>query len=175
VVLDGDRIERGADLGWAEAQARASAGIHAAYPAEPDRRKAVHDLLIGDLLPDLAQAAMQLGLDPAQAAQWVATRSQKGLSLAPSVGVYAEMFHGRHSDPATAWERNDVLDMVFLSCAAAYADVVVCERHAAGVLNNAVARLGRSTRAYRRLRDTVPVIEEMLNENQQNREQSRLP
>jgi hypothetical protein len=52
----------------------------------------------------------------------------------------------------------DLTDMIYLSCAAGYADYVVCERATAGTLREAVRRRGGGTQVFRRLQDAVPVI-----------------
>lgn len=162
VMLDGSPVERGLDLGWAEGQGLAGAALRSAGLGVRDRRVMVDLMLAEDLLSEAGWAAMCAGLDPAGMAAWLVGPGRRAFAGAPSVGVYAEVFRGRHADPSTGWERNDLHDMVYLSCAAGYADVVVCERHEAGVLNAAASRLGRPRRAFRRLRDAVPVVESML-------------
>lgn len=57
---------------------------------------------------------------------------------------------------------NDLTDMFYLSCAAGYADIVVCERYAAAALSRGQRRLGRTPNAFCTLRETVPQIEAAL-------------
>lgn len=52
---------------------------------------------------------------------------------------------------------------MYLSCAAGYADVVVCERHVRTALHQSLRRLGRSTQVFRRLSDVIEPIAELLN------------
>jgi hypothetical protein len=80
----------------------------------------------------------------------------------PATGVFREMLHERHLNKGTVWRHNDLTDMVYLSCAAGYADFVVCERHMGNVLTQGLKRLRRPTLVFRRLRDAVPAIEGRL-------------
>ena len=52
----------------------------------------------------------------------------------PAVGLFREVLHSRHLNKGTTWRPNDLTDMIYLSCAAGYAD-------------------------YRRLTDAVAAIE----------------
>ncbi|MCX5606670.1 hypothetical protein OHB39_03540 [Streptomyces sp. NBC_00047] len=72
------------------------------------------------------------------------------------------MLHSRHLNKGTTWRPNDLTDMVYLSCAAGYADFVVCEKHMRDPLQHGLKRLGRSAQVYRQLTDAVVAIEEAL-------------
>ncbi|MFJ7267354.1 hypothetical protein ACIQV3_11990 [Streptomyces sp. NPDC099050] len=72
------------------------------------------------------------------------------------------MLHSRHLNKGTTWRPNDLTDMVYLSCAAGYADFVVCEKHMRDPLQHGLKRTGHSTRIDRRLADAVEVIEPAL-------------
>ncbi|MEU7552898.1 hypothetical protein AB0B01_11125 [Streptomyces sp. NPDC044571] len=52
--------------------------------------------------------------------------------------------------------------VVYLSCATAYADFVVREKHMRDPLQHGLKRTGRSTQVYRRLTDAVAAIQEAL-------------
>jgi hypothetical protein len=93
---------------------------------------------------------------------WLREHGAQGLAELSSAGLFRELSHYRHLNKGTVWKHNDLTDMVYLSCAGAYADVVVCERHMASPLAQGVRRLGAGATVFRRLRDAVPVIEEML-------------
>jgi len=76
--------------------------------------------------------------------------------------MFREVLHERHLNKGTVWRRNDLTDMVYLSCAAGYADFVVCERHMGNVLTQGLKRLRRQPRVFRRLRDAAPAIGDRL-------------
>jgi hypothetical protein len=89
----------------------------------------------------------------------------KDIQQLPATGVFREMLHDRHLNKGTVWRHNDLTDMVYLSCAAGYADFVVCERHMGNVLRQGLKRLSRPTLIFRRLRDAVPAIRERLGDS----------
>jgi hypothetical protein len=70
--------------------------------------------------------------------------------------------HARHLNHGTTWRPNDLTDLLYLSCAAAYADVIVAEGHMAGILRQALGRLTRPASVFKKLRDAVPSIEALL-------------
>ncbi|TFV53905.1 hypothetical protein E4P41_20560 [Geodermatophilus sp. DF01-2] len=136
-------------LHFSEAGSRA-APVFSLEPGAPLRRMAQHAL---------HHAA---GLTPGQMSDWLHGHGAHGLAELPSAGLFRELAHYGHLNTGTAWKGNDLTDMVYLSCAGAYADVVVCERHMASPLAQGVRRLGAGATVFRRLRDAAPAIEEML-------------
>lgn len=52
----------------------------------------------------------------------------------PSLAVFRELAHARLSNSSDPWKANDLYDMLMLSCAAAYCDVVVAEKKMGGYL-----------------------------------------
>ncbi|MFF3264801.1 hypothetical protein ACFYWO_37270 [Streptomyces sp. NPDC002932] len=92
--------------------------------------------------------------------------SFKGLVRAvggsPALGLFREMLHSRHLNKGTTWRTNDLTDMVYLSCAAGYADFVVCEKHMRDPLQRGLRRTGLPTRVDRHLADAVVAIEAAL-------------
>lgn len=89
-------------------------------------------------------------------------RVRRRLWQLPSLGVYREAVHARHHNRGTTWRPNDLTDLVYLSCAAAYADVVVCEGHMSGILRQGLARLGRPAAVRKTLPEAVPSVEAAL-------------
>jgi len=53
----------------------------------------------------------------------------------PFFALWVDVLGERLSNFQARWESNDLIDMMFLGCAAAYADVVVAERKATNYLN----------------------------------------
>jgi hypothetical protein len=68
------------------------------------------------------------------------------------------MLHDRHLNRGTKWSPNDLTDMVYLSCAAGYADFVVCEQHMRSVLAQGLRRLVRPQHVFRGLQQALPAI-----------------
>ena len=55
----------------------------------------------------------------------------------PFLRLHADALGVRLLNPTTRWEPNDLIDMLYLACAAAYADGVAAERTASRYLNAA--------------------------------------
>lgn len=94
--------------------------------------------------------------------EWVTAGFGTGVGRLRSAAVYRASMHARHLNRGTTWRPNDLVDLVYLSCAAAYADVVVAEGHMSGVLRQALRGLSRTTPVLGRLRDAVPAVEALL-------------
>ena len=56
------------------------------------------------------------------------------------------------------WKSNDLTDLLFLTCAAGYADFVVGERAAISLIQQAQRRLSRPINVFRRLSDLIPAL-----------------
>jgi hypothetical protein len=55
----------------------------------------------------------------------------------------------------TAWKANDLTDLMYLTCAAGYADYVVAERSAISQMRQASKRLKRTDNLYRNLNELI--------------------
>jgi hypothetical protein len=62
----------------------------------------------------------------------------------------------------TRWTANDLMDMTYLCCAAAYADYVVAERHQAGLLSQVSPAEGRRATVFRNLPLAVSALEDTI-------------
>ncbi|MEU6061071.1 hypothetical protein [Streptomyces sp. NPDC047097] len=93
---------------------------------------------------------------------WMTKKAAKDIAALPSLGLFREVFHTRHLKRGTTWRINDCTDMVYLSCAAGYADFVVCERHMREHLSHGLRRMASSTQVFRHLHEAVDAIEERL-------------
>ncbi|WP_211355176.1 hypothetical protein [Blastococcus colisei] len=162
VMLDAERIEPGPDTGWAMANQQFSDWLDGVDRTSQQKRKSIDALLLSDLRTELAEEAHAAGGTLRQFQDWLPDQLFEDIPKLPTTGVFREMLHERHLNKGTVWRHNDLTDMVYLSCAAGYADFVVCERHMGNVLTQGLKRLRRPALVFRRLRDAVPAIEERL-------------
>lgn len=161
-MLDTQQLERGPDTGWAAESQRFSDWLDESGQDSQQKRNAVDSYLLRDMRMELAEegAAAQVPLDLFQ--QWGPKGWVLAVAESPAVGLFREMLHSRHLNRKTTWHPNDLTDMVYLSCAAGYADFVVCEKHMRDPLQHGLKRLGRPARVYRRLAEAVAAIEDVL-------------
>jgi len=76
-------------------------------------------------------------LSPEDAVAVLLPGMQTSTDAMPFLRLYADALGVRLQDHNTPWEPNDLTDMLYLACAAAYADGVAAERRATGYLNAA--------------------------------------
>jgi hypothetical protein len=137
----------------AEAQKRRS--VAAAW-AEPHHRLAVQmrdagtprdhirintlARLATDLETELAGTAHAAGMGDEQFAVWLRNEFDQAIETMPYVRALREVLCHRLSNADDHWSGNDLADLQFLSCAAAYADFVAAERQFGDYLRRAQRR-----------------------------------
>jgi len=161
VMLDHDHIPATPATGWTQTNQQFSDWLDQESRDSQQKRKAVDVLLLQDLQRELAEEAHSSGITPMQMSSWVRQHAVR-LAELPALGVFREILHDRHLNQGLTWHPNDLTDMLYLSTAAAYTDVIVCERTMGSALRGGLTRLGRNTPVFRRLRDAVPALEHML-------------
>ena len=92
---------------------------------------------IGDLGHELPQAVSASGMTPEQFETWLLEQSEDDIATLPFVGRMRDVMHFRLRNPTEAWEANDLVDMMYLPCATAYADYVVAENQTRHYLQRA--------------------------------------
>ncbi|WP_409180128.1 hypothetical protein F9C11_26815 [Amycolatopsis sp. VS8301801F10] len=80
------------------------------------------------------------------------------LTASPMVGLTSELFIRRFIDHQVKWRRNDLIDMFYLSSAAAYADYVCAEAHTGRQLRDIQRALGRRETVFTTLDDLVTTL-----------------
>jgi len=95
-----------------------------------------------------------------------ASVSQLGLQdLADAVtdtrfgGLYTAIMGERHRDPNRRWLPNDLNDVMFLTCAAAYCDYVAAERSTGRQMTQLMSRRGIEPNVYTNLPDLVEALD----------------
>lgn len=161
-MLDTERVEEGPETGWTAASQRFSDWLDELDQDSQQKRRAIDIHIVNDLQQDLAEEAAAAGVSNELFRQWGFKGLVRAIGGSPAVGLFREMLHSRHLNKGTTWRPNDLTDMIYLSCAAGYADFVVCEKHMRDPLQHGLKRMGRSAQVYRRLADAVAAIEEAL-------------
>ncbi|GCB47925.1 hypothetical protein SNL152K_5247 [Streptomyces sp. NL15-2K] len=161
-MLDTQRVEEGPDTGWMAASQRFSDWLDELDQDSQQKRRAIDIHIVKDLQQELAEEAAAADVPKELFRQWGFKGWVRAIGGAPAVGLFREMLQSRHLNKGTTWRHNDLTDIVYLSCAAGYADFVVCEKHMRDPLQHGLKRMGRSAQVYRRLTDAVAAIEELL-------------
>ncbi|GGX97904.1 hypothetical protein [Streptomyces fructofermentans] len=162
VMLDAEHVQPGPETGWVASNQRYSEWLDTQDWDSQQKRRSIDAFLFSDFQRELAEGAYAAGLSLQEVQQWGQKRPVQGFAVLPATGLYREMFHNRHLNKGTKWRRNDLTDMIYLSCAAGYADFVVCERHMREPLEWGVRRLGQTAKVFRRLGEAVSAIGDAL-------------
>jgi hypothetical protein len=139
LLMDPQRIPPEKATGWCNQLAATGRNAQFRRLPTPRRRAAAHVLALHDAMADAPVIALiqHSRLPPEQTAVTLLKGLQERTDTMPFLRLYADALGVRLLNPTTRWEPNDLIDMLYLACAAAYADVVAAERAAARYLNAA--------------------------------------
>ena len=119
-------------------------------------RRVAYGNLILDLPDTLIEVAGMVGI-PVEEVIDRLTSDKELVSRMPFLGQMNQLLFARLRNAAQRWESNDLIDVMFLSCAAGYADVLVGERTTIGYLRQARAPRARAILATS-LREAVDAL-----------------
>ncbi|MFE9388774.1 hypothetical protein [Streptomyces sp. NPDC006784] len=140
---------------WANGLGRLAQFIHE-NPAERDMRLVTVQHMLKDLTLEIAQACLHAELSPAQALQHIGPENVINFfSGLPFLGRVMEIIQVRLRSPSDSWVNHDLNDVLFLACAAGYADFVVAENKTGDLLQRADRFLGSRAQIHLNLRSFV--------------------
>lgn len=159
VLLDGDSIGILPTPGWVQKFQEFTDWLSGQKLTSVQKRKHIELFAIGDTGLEIAEEARFAGLTPDEMGDWIKTRAQGEIKLMPSLGLFGEVLQQKHLNPGTNWNGNDLVDLMYLTSAAGYADYVVGENSLVSQMEQALKRLKRRLNVYRNLRDLVTALE----------------
>ena len=133
----------------------------AKVPTILKKREILRVMLLKDLkLQVVGETAHKYGGTPAEMEQWVESHFDADVRTMRCFGFWSDIYRVKHLNSQTIWRANDLIDMLFLTCAAGYADYVIGERSTTSHLKQAAKRLGRSIKAYSQMDDLVVALQD---------------
>lgn len=100
-----------------------------ANPAQRDMRLVAAAVLLRDLRMELSEACVRAGISTSSFTELVRPETAVDFFAGmPFVGRVLEVTRARLSNPQDTWVNHDLNDLLFLACAAGYADHVVAEK-----------------------------------------------
>jgi hypothetical protein len=93
--------------------------------------------LVHDLAEEVLAAARWSGISETEIKVWLEEKLDDGVSKMPLLGTFHRTVYDRVRNAEAKWEANHFNDIQFLSCAAAYADIVVGEKETSEHLKRA--------------------------------------
>ncbi|MFE3265850.1 hypothetical protein [Streptomyces sp. NPDC059215] len=157
VLMNPDRVPSPVP-GWHEHFNRVS--MDPEFQARSPKQKAIDGraLAISDVVSEGVAAAHSLGIPMEER---LAVELYERIDSMPSLRVYGDAIGHRLAIRAK-WEPNDLIDMLYLGCAAAYADVVVAERVATNYLQRSWTGGYRACPVVAKLPDAVEKVSYLL-------------
>jgi len=139
LLMDTQRIPPEKTSGWCDQLAATGRNTEFRELPTGRRRTAACILALNDAIADAPVIALiqRSGLPVEQVAVTLLQGLQEQTDTMPFLRLYADALGVRLLNPTTRWEANDLVDMLYLACAAAYADGVAAERTAAQYLSTA--------------------------------------
>lgn len=114
---------------WAFSEKMAESGL-----LSSQKRGSAFRRMVGDMSPDIEIAYLGVGRNPLGFGEWFESLDREAFSGVPYLNRWYTVFGERLSNPQQPWEANDLMDLLYLPCAAAYCDVVVTEKSMAHYL-----------------------------------------
>jgi hypothetical protein len=141
-VIDPEAIGEGGDEAPDEAWARYFAGLavqlHAADESAETLWRVANSNLLVDLLDDVVRVALLANVAPEEVINRLSAPDDP-ISRMPFLAQMRQLLFARLCNETQQWQANDLIDILFLTCAAGYADVVAAERQTVAHLAQARA------------------------------------
>jgi hypothetical protein len=150
-----------ASIKWVEANQNAGQAAHDQNLSLEQTRKFAHGRFLVDLTTEVSEAASVSGLDTEQFDAWLKS-SYAAISKLPMLAHYREVLFRRIRNYDERWHPNDLVDMLYLSCGAGYADIVIGEKRISHYLTKASAHVPTGAFVTRLLTDAVEHLDRLL-------------
>ncbi len=130
------------------------------FQARKARQKIIDGraMAIVDVAPEALSVSQRIGIP---APEYVSVALYEEIDSMPFMRLYGDVIGHRLANRAR-WEANDLVDILFLGCAAAYADVVVAERAATNYLQRAWGERETECPVVAKLPDAIGAVSQLL-------------
>lgn len=154
-VLDAGDVQMGPISEWELASQALTESLSTVAGSREQRRKRAGALFLRDLQYEVLLAARSLHIREEEVSSWLESLGGFDFSSMPSIGIFREIYISKHLDKTSKWHKNDLIDMMYLCCAAGYADFVLGERSLVSRISQAASKLHRRPSAYRSLSELM--------------------
>lgn len=135
-ITDEEGAAHAAAAGWARGFGELASSLRSADEPAFMVRRVAGARMLADMMDDLIRVAHDAGVTPAVVIARL-TATDDPVARMPFLAQMRQMLFARLRNAEQSWEANDLIDIMFLCCAAGYADLVVGERRAIGYLRQA--------------------------------------
>jgi hypothetical protein len=154
-ILDSEAVPMNPTPSWVSANQEFTAWLAKDSTSASQKRKSILSHLRADLELELLHAVYESGITSAQLETWRTAHFDADIRNMVSLSLFSEIYQDKHLNSGTAWRDNDLIDMMYLSCAAGYADFVVGERSLVSYASQAARRLGRPVKIFRQISELL--------------------
>lgn len=144
---------------WAAMHQNFATHLATEAAARPHLRTLTLYRFLADLGIGPMQAANEAGLSPSDYDRWLSSRADAEISQLPYLGRKREVIHLRLRNAQIAWDPNDLIDLLFLPCAAGYSDYVVCENQVGDYLRRVARNRSDGATVLTSIRDLVAALD----------------
>ncbi len=149
---------------WASSHQDLASELRSNSKARHMSRDLTRARFLTDLGMDLHESVTASGLSPETFADWLTCYAEDDIAAAPYLGRMRDVIHFRLRNADDSWEPNDLIDMLFLPCATAYADIVVSEQKTGDYLRRAQRSRCDGARIVISFSELVDVLSESIGE-----------
>lgn len=160
ILVDPERTPKHELAEWVDHHLRITAQMHAQSVSKHQRRQLARRRYWNENIGFYMAAYRRLTC-AADFPMFSDTDLRELFSASPMVGLLSELFVRRFTDHQNKWRRNDLLDLLHLSSAAAYTDYVCAEVHTGTQLREAQRTMGRKETVFTKLDELVEAISKM--------------
>lgn len=157
LLIDPDRIPKDPLTRWVTHHAAITARIHSENLPKEQRRRLARRRYWNENIGYYAAAYRRL-MGSTDFPTFSDGELARLFADSPMVGLLSELFIRRFVDHLSRWERNDLIDMFYLSSAAGYANYVCAEARTGTQLRGAQRTLGRPETVFTTLDDLITVV-----------------
>ncbi|MFI1236831.1 hypothetical protein [Nocardia salmonicida] len=164
-MLDGEAVQQNPIPGWVERNQNFTDWLATEKGAGSEmKRRRTYVFFFSDTGSEVAKAAHSTGVSVEEMGRWSQSFMEQDVALMPNLGLFREVFHEKLVDGRTKWNSNDLTDMMYLTCAAAYCDFTVGEKSLISKIEQAQRRIKRTSAVFRNLSACVPVLADRIGE-----------
>jgi len=164
VLLENERTQdpKGVEMArkWASVHQRLARELERQRHSRPVRRRLTLAAFVKDLGHGLSDAARAGDLSSAELTSWVDTDGDDNIGRLGYLGRRREVMHFRLVNADDHWDEHDLIDMMYLPCAAHYADYVVCEKKTGDYLQRVARDRSGGATVVTSIRDLVSALGE---------------
>lgn len=135
-IPDEGGVAKAAAESWARNFAELAVKLKEAAESIEVVRRVAYSNVLADMVDDIIRVAGAAKISPEKVFDRLVAEDDPVAAM-PFLGQMRQMLFARLRNVGQRWESTDLMDIMFLSCAAGYADLVVGERQAIGYLRQA--------------------------------------